>query len=193
MEKTNYSQLDQDLWILSKFDKEYKGFFIDIGAHDGISLSNSFLLEQKGWNGACVEPSVTEFEKLKNSRSCNTHNVCISDFNGKCVFNENGYFGKIIDKNAGGTDCLTLEYFLDSINCPKVIDYLSIDVEGGEYDIIREFPFDKYYIKYITIEHNAYGHNFTLKNNINSVLSKYFDIEQENVGEFEDWYVNKLI
>jgi len=76
MEKTNYSQLDQDLWILSKFDKDYKGFFIDIGAHDGISLSNSFLLEQNGWHGACVEPSVTEFEKLKNSRSCNTYNMC---------------------------------------------------------------------------------------------------------------------
>ena len=191
--KKNYSQLDQDLWILSKFDTDYKGFYIDIGANDGVTISNSLLLEEKGWLGVCIEPAPTEFEKLNNNRKSNNYNICISDFNGKCHFSENGFFGKISDKNTGNTDCLTLEYFLDNIDSPKVIDYLSIDVEGGEYDIIRNFPFDKYFVKYITIEHNAYGSNFTLKNNINSILSKYFNLEQENVGEFEDWYSNKLL
>jgi FkbM family methyltransferase len=187
----NYSQLDQDLWILSKFDKNYTGFFIDIGANDGINLSNSYLLEQNGWNGVCVEPNHHEFNKLQSSRKSTNYQACISDFNGKCHFNENGFFGMITEKNMGDTDCFTLEYFLDNIEAPKIIDYLSIDVEGGEYDIIKEFPFEKYFVKYITIEHNAYGKNFTLKNRIYSVLSKYFNIEKENVGEFEDWYVNK--
>jgi FkbM family methyltransferase len=191
--KKNYSQLDQDLWILSKFDTDYKGFYIEIGANDGVALSNSLLLEENGWEGVCIEPAPTEFEKLNNNRKSNNHNICISDFNGKCHFSENGFFGKISDKNTGNTDCFTLEYFLDNIDSPKVIDYLSIDVEGGEYDIIRNFPFDKYFVKYITIEHNAYGINFTLKNNINSILSEHFNLEQENVGEFEDWYSNKLL
>jgi len=189
----NYSQLDQDLWISSKFDKDYVGFFVDIGANDGVTISNTYLLEQIGWNGVCVEPNVYEFKKLNDSRKSSNYQVCISDFNGKCYFQENGFFGKIADKNTGNTDCFTLEYFLDNINSPKVIDYMSIDVEGAEYDIIKNFPFDKYFIKYITIEHNAYGENFGLKNSINSVLSKYFDIEKENVGNFEDWYVNKEI
>jgi FkbM family methyltransferase len=191
--KKNYSQLDQDLWILSKFDTDYKGFYIEIGANDGVALSNSLLLEENGWEGVCIEPAPTEFEKLNNNRKSNNHNICISDFNGKCHFSENGFFGKISDKNTGNTDCFTLEYFLDNIDSPKVIDYLSIDVEGGEYDIIRNFPFDKYFVKYITIEHNAYGINFTLKNNINSILSEHFNLEQENVGEFEDWYSNILL
>lgn len=193
MSKTNYSQLDQDLWILSKFDQNHKGFFVDIGANDGVNLSNSYLLEQHGWTGVCVEPGPVEFSKLEASRKSYNYNICISDFNGKCSFSENGFFGKIDSKHEGATDCLTLEYFLDSINAPKVIDYLSIDVEGGEFDIIRNFPFDKYFIKYITIEHNAYSRDYTLKNNIHSVLSRNFDIEKENVGDFEDWYVNKLV
>jgi FkbM family methyltransferase len=189
----NYSQLDQDLWILSKFPKDYTGFFIDIGANDGINLSNSYLLEQNGWNGVCVEPNRHEFTKLQSSRKSTNYQVCISDFNGKCHFNENGFFGMITGKNMGNVDCFTLEYFLDNIEAPKTIDYLSIDVEGGEYDIIKEFPFEKYFVKYITIEHNAYGKNFTLKNQIYSILSKHFNIEKENVGEFEDWYINKSI
>jgi len=192
MEK-NYSQLDQDLWVLSKFNENYQGFFIDIGANDGINLSNSYLLEQKGWNGVCVEPNRYEFDKLQNSRKSNNYQACISDFNGKCYFTENGYFGRIAEKNIGDTDCFTLEYFLDNIGTPKTIDYLSIDVEGGEYDIIRDFPFEKYFVKYITIEHNAYGKDFTLKNQIHSVLSNYFNLEKENIGEIEDWYINKLI
>ena len=49
--KKNYSQLDQDLWILSKFDTDYKGFYIEIGANDGVALSNSLLLEENGWEG----------------------------------------------------------------------------------------------------------------------------------------------
>jgi FkbM family methyltransferase len=187
----NYSQLNQDLWILSKFDKNFKGFFVDIGANDGITINNSYLLEQNGWNGVCIEPNIHEFNKLNESRKSNNYQVCISDFNGKCYFEENGFFGKILGKNAGNTDCFTLEYFLDSIDAPKIIDYLSIDVEGGEYDIIKDFPFEKYFIKYITVEHNAYGHNFALKNNLYSVLSNYFNIEKENVEGFEDWYVNK--
>jgi hypothetical protein len=189
----NYSQLDQDLWILSKFEKDYSGFFLDIGANDGVSISNTYLLEQNGWNGICIEPNIQEFKKLNESRKSNNYQVCISDFNGKCYFHENGFFGKIHGKNQGNTDCFTLEYFLDDISSPKIIDYASIDVEGGELDIIKDFPFDKYFIKYITIEHNAYGNNFHLKNSINSILSKYFDIEKEDAGGFEDWYVNKKI
>jgi hypothetical protein len=96
-------------------------------------------------------------------------------------------------KGGGDTDSFTLERFLDDVEAPKTIDYLSIDVEGGEYDIIKDFPFEKYFIKYITIEHNAYGENFALKNSIYSILSEYFNLEKENVGGFEDWYVNKLV
>lgn len=187
----NYSQLDQDLWILSKFDEDYQGFFVDIGANDGITISNSYLLEQKGWNGICIEPNMTEFQKLNVSRTSNNYQVCISDFNGKCSFQENGFFGKIMVKGSGDTDCFTLEYFLDNVECPKTIDYMSIDVEGGEFDIIKIFPFDKYFIKYITIEHNAYGNDFRLKDSIYSILSNHFDLEKENVSGFEDWYVNK--
>jgi FkbM family methyltransferase len=189
----NYSQLDQDTWILSKFDENHQGFFVDIGANDGITISNSYLLEQKGWNGICIEPNTQEFEKLNSVRTSSNYQICISDFNGKCSFQENGFFGKIMMKGGGDTDSFTLERFLDDVEAPKTIDYLSIDVEGGEYDIIKDFPFEKYFIKYITVEHNAYGENFALKNSIYSILSEYFNLEKENVGGFEDWYVNKLV
>jgi len=51
-----YSQLGQDKWVLEKLDYKENGFFIEIGAYDGITLSNTYSLEKDfGWDGICVE------------------------------------------------------------------------------------------------------------------------------------------
>jgi hypothetical protein len=188
-----YSQLNQDDWILSKFDENYKGFYVEVGAGDGIYLSDTYALELKGWTGICIEPDTEQFDKLQKARTSQNFKCCISDFTGKCEFRENKLWGKIVNKNCGTMDCFTLGQFLDNANAPRVIDYLSLDVEGGEFVIVKDFPFEKYFIKYITVEHNAHAGDSTLKNNLYSVLSLNFFLEKENVGGFEDWYRNKLL
>jgi hypothetical protein len=53
----SYSQIGQDLEVLRKYKNKYNGYFVDIGASDGIIYSNTYLLEKRyGWKGICVEP-----------------------------------------------------------------------------------------------------------------------------------------
>jgi FkbM family methyltransferase len=188
-----HSQLGQDNWILSNFDKDYKGFFVEIGAADGKLLSNSLLLEENNWTGICVEPEPGPFKNLKTVRTSDNYNYCILDYDGVCKFKQNGLWSTVLEKHTGDTPCITLLSLLKLANAPKIIDYLSIDVEGSEYDIIREFPFDDYFIKYLTIEHNANGDGPEKKNKLFNILSKYFIRKFEDVGGFEDWYINKKI
>ena len=65
----SFSQLGQDLKVLKHYNNKYNGFFIEIGASDGIELSNTYLLEtQYGWKGICCEPIPNKFEKLVKNR-----------------------------------------------------------------------------------------------------------------------------
>ena len=75
---TYYSQIKQDYFIDLILDQKQEGFFIDIGAHDGITLSNSYFFEkERNWNGICFEPMPEVFNKLKENRTCITINAAI--------------------------------------------------------------------------------------------------------------------
>ena len=84
------SQLDQDLKCLEYFNNKKGGYFVDIGAHDGKDLSNTYRLETEyGWKGICVEPLEEEFKKCVESRPMSICiNTCIYDKNGTVTFNE---------------------------------------------------------------------------------------------------------
>jgi hypothetical protein len=73
---------------------------------------------------------------------------------------------------------------------PKIIDYLSIDTEGSEFEILNNFNFNNYKFRIITIEHN-YNNN---RNKIYKLLIKNgYSIKYKNLTEFEDWYINNSI
>jgi FkbM family methyltransferase len=80
------SQYGQDRVAFELLKKQKSGTFIDIGANDGLSLSNSLLFEKNGWTGVCVEPNPVIFEDLSNSRNCECLNACISDSDGIVSF-----------------------------------------------------------------------------------------------------------
>ena len=64
--KMSYSQFGQDLKVLSYHNNKSNGYFIEIGAGDGVLESNTYLLEKKyGWNGICVDPAEYQFNELK--------------------------------------------------------------------------------------------------------------------------------
>ena len=63
----SFSQLNQDINVLKFYNFKEKGYFVEIGASNGIELSNTYLLESKFyWKGICVEPLPNRFEELKN-------------------------------------------------------------------------------------------------------------------------------
>ena len=79
-----YSQLQQDRIVDEYFKGKNNGFFVDIGAHDGIECSNSAFFEyHRDWTGICVEPGPIEYEKLTKNRRCTCINGCVSNYNGE--------------------------------------------------------------------------------------------------------------
>src|SRR5664280_1701555 len=82
-----FSQYRQDEFVDKFFNKKNAGFFIDIGAHDGVTFSNTFFLEkERGWSGICIEPIPDVFDKLKQNRRSININSCITQKNGYVRF-----------------------------------------------------------------------------------------------------------
>ena len=164
----------------------YKGFFIEAGAAAGVDASNTYLLEaQYGWTGLLVEPNARFFEQLRQRRRAHCARAVLSDADGLIEFIEAGYFGVAPDhvrsmfeangldiyehafyqSDANGTPAnrsmlpaRTLRTLLAEIGSPTVIDYFSLDVEGGELSVLRGFPFETHKIRALTIE-TRYPHD----------------------------------
>ena len=164
--KTLNSQKGQDYWIINDvFFGKKDGYFVEMGATNGIYVSNTLILERDyGWDGICIEPAPSDFSDLKNNRRCTCVNKCVDETEGEVEFLLAGEVGSIIDEETDNSyekrkdkidslkekgrvikiETVTLEKLLDECDAPSVIDYFSLDVEGAETRILRKFNFDKY-------------------------------------------------
>lgn len=197
------SQIRQDLFVLSETRFRRGGFFVEFGATNGITLSNTYLLEKEfGWTGIVAEPAKCWHEQLTQNRSCHVETRCVWRRSGEMLtFNEvanadmstidqfsahDGHRqarqrGKVYD-----VETISLTDLLDKYNAPAEIDYLSIDTEGSEYEILSRLNFDRYRFAIITCEHN-----FTpMRDAIYQLLSsKGYARKYEEASQFDDWYV----
>jgi hypothetical protein len=204
-----HSQIGQDKWVNSILGNKQNGYFIELGACDGLYLSNTLFFERElGWNGICIEPNDVYFETLKGNRKCNISNELVSFQSNKMVdFSFCEAASGIIDENVGPFTSKkhfvkkvtkTLEEVLNSVNAPTVIDYLSLDVEGHEYSILSTFPFDKYKFRCMTVEHNEPHQGPTQQMLIREILEKngykYVkgndDVHNWGHGPIDDFYIN---
>ncbi|WP_333873164.1 FkbM family methyltransferase [Methylobacter sp.] len=201
LKKKSVSQLGQDLWVLEKTGYKRNGYFVEFGATDGVLLSNTWLLEKEfGWKGICAEPNPKFFAKLKTNRQCTVSEQCISGETGKPVefVFADAYGGsqeyakedmhgekRAAYRTVGQVATLptiSLDDFLIELGAPREIDYLSVDTEGSEFEILNAFPFEKWHIRLLTIEHN-----FTARRADIRILMErhgYRCIEQQ----WDDWY-----
>jgi len=197
------SQLFQDLFVLSELGFKKNGFFVEFGAASGFNLSNTFLLETKfNWQGILAEPAKVWHEQLKKNRNVNIETDCVWKRTGDTLsFNETqiselstiNYFSKL-DKhnyersngNIYDVKTISLEDMLSKFKAPNVIDYLSIDTEGSEYEILENFNFDRYKFKIITCEHN-----YSLEQNkiYNLLINHGYQRKFTEVSRWDDWYV----
>lgn len=168
----SYSQLNQDLNVLNFYNNKKNGFFIEIGASDGIELSNTYLLEKKyNWRGICVEPIPEKFNLLLQNRSksycCNkpifSENEKIVIFsipkNKHMLSGINEYIDRyksdFVDNVTQLTlKTITLNELLRNCGAPSFIEYLSLDTEGTELEILKSVDFTKYTFGLIDVEHN---------------------------------------
>ncbi len=158
------SQIGQDFWVFGEaFDEQEGGFFLDVGAADGVSVSNTLVLERVyQWRGICVEANPVLFQKLERARTATCVNACVDSKPGSVSFQMKGLDGGIIRDERAGQDpdqgpiitleTKPLESVLKEANAPSVIDYFSIDVEGAETVILCSFPFDSYRFNCLTVE-----------------------------------------
>jgi FkbM family methyltransferase len=198
------SQLGQDLLALIASGAKKPGFFVEFGSADGVALSNSFLLEkQMGWSGILCEPNRSWHEDLKRNRSCTVDTRCVYSRTGeKISFSEN-YIGElsgitefkgnhhgILDRTTTSyqVETISLIDLLKSHNAPKHIEFLSVDTEGSEFEILNAFDFSKHTFGAICVEHNYLENRPKVKQLLEA--NGYRQVYPE-VSEFDDWFVFK--
>ena len=199
------SQGGQDLFVLSELEFKRNGFFIEFGATDGVSFSNTYLLEKEfGWTGILAEPARCFHEDLRsNRRDCHIETDCVwRESNLTLAFNEaaTGSFSTIdsfssVDmwkkerkKSSTVYDVKTISLLdlLRKYHAPNRIDYLSIDTEGSEFEILRGFDFDQYQFNVITCEHNYTKQRDTI---FSLLTQKGYTRKWQELSLFDDWYV----
>lgn len=198
----SYSQLNQDLKVISFFNNTKELFFVDIGANDGKTLSNTYLLEKKyKWSGICSEPSPRVYEKLSKCRHVHCDN--------NAVFSKSGIylnFSESSDSNgllSGITECIDQYYEVKNCNqiivktitfqellvkykAPDIIQYLSLDTEGSELEILKSVDFSQFTFLYINVEHNYIEPRRTQMRNL--LLNKGYVYMGEN--KWDDDYIH---
>ncbi len=169
----NYcSNAKQDEFVAKMLNFRTSGFYLDIGSHDGQINNNSYLFEQLGWNGICIEidPNVTSSYTARRCRFVNQ-------------------------------DATKIDYENLLKSAPSIIDYLSLDIDEASLDVLKILPFEFYRFKIITIEHDYYLHGDRYRAEQRKILLSHgYDLVCGNVlveqpgfegrrCPFEDWWI----
>ncbi|MFO1183639.1 MAG: FkbM family methyltransferase [Bauldia sp.] len=166
-----HAQILQDLWVLFECGSARDGYFVEFGATDGKSLSNTYLLEKSfGWRGLLAEPNPLWHAALRQNRSAAISDLCVSATGGENVEflvpakpelstlassapdERHPKFRKKAKSIQVNT--VTLIDLLRGFKAPTTIDYMSIDTEGSELSILGAFDFGRYDVKLFSVEHN---------------------------------------
>jgi len=193
--KNSKSQAYQDLfaYFFSNFKK--RGNFIEIGGGNGKTISNTWLLEKKyKWNGFICEPNHDLHKFILSCRNAKLIKSGIDKYCGKKIF----YFSNDLYKSSfipfeenhkknKILKVISLNYLFKKYNLKNKVDYISIDTEGNEYEIVKNFNFKENNVKLFTVEHN-----FNKKNRHN-----IFQLFKKNgykrifsfISYMDDWYI----
>lgn len=173
-------QFDQDKWVNENiFKNRRNGTFLDIGAHKGIGGNNTYFFEyQLGWKGLCIEGNPKMWKELDENRpnATNIHGCAYKERKMVEFRINNGpteTLSGIEDKfdprhvnrikreqvqNGGDSELVQVQAYTITELCEehdmKVVDFVSLDVEGSEIDVLEGIDFDKIHINVLTIENN---------------------------------------
>lgn len=200
------SQLAQDVFALSELGFKRNGYFVEFGATNGIDLSNTYLLEKKyQWSGILAEPAKRWHDELVTNRSCIIEKSCVWSRSGEQIEFLETRIGELSTINSysaadghaksreGGlrylVNTISLMDLLQKHSAPEFIDYLSIDTEGSEYEILKAFDFSKYRFGVITCEHN-----FTpAREAVFQLLRSHgYTRKHQELSFVDDWYVRAV-
>jgi FkbM family methyltransferase len=201
------SQLRQDLVALAANGFKRNGFYVEFGATNGVELSNTYMLEKEfQWKGILSEPGLIWHHDLQVNRTA-------SHIDYRCVWSSSGEelkfqqtddatfstISKFSDSDSHvelrkrskeySVATVSLYDLLQAGDAPTIIDYLSIDTEGSEFEILEAFDWKSFSFNFISCEHNYSKSreslfNLLSANGYHRVLTEY--------SEFDDWYVRDI-
>jgi FkbM family methyltransferase len=155
---------DHEMRLIAAFFGDRKGYFVEVGANEPRERSQTWHLEQAGWTGVLVEPQPALAGKLRAHRTAKVFAVACSspEFAGRTLpLHVAGPLSALDrDRMAPGASpetvidvpVKTLDSVLEDAGAPKIFDFLSIDVEGHEIEVLRGFDIARWYPRLILLE-----------------------------------------
>jgi FkbM family methyltransferase len=211
--RQSFSQFGEDIDVLDFFGKEFQGIFVDVGANDGVELSNTYLLEQHGWRGVLVEAS----EQLANAcRQARPRSIVVNkaavlsrqvkqveffEYTGRLPTGEiydglssvgqlSAYHSTAIAAGASVRRTVVpaacLDEILDEAGFNGQIDFVSVDVEGLELDVLKGLSLRARAPRLLLVEDNSFGQDRRVVDYLRGL--GYFRVHRTGVN---DWFVRK--
>ena len=198
-----FSQAGQDKRIKDAFFRNRKdGFFLEIGAFDGVTGSNCLHFEKfMGWDGIAAEPSRTQYKFLEKNRRCKTVNKAVG-FSGDTVEFVEVVEGPAMLSGVNSEDFAMTKTFLDNDDASRTItydvetvsvmemvgdrslvDFMSLDIEGAEMKVLESIDFDRVQMRVIAVENSDIG-TPTFRTFFDGIGYRYFD----TIGHDEIYY-----
>lgn len=210
IKRNKYSQWGEDLIINKFFQNKKKGFYLDIGSYHPYTFNNTLLLHKKGWNGINIDINPTSIDLFNIARPRDV-NICSTidskgrnfkmyfdgPFSSVNTLNEEFYESakKRYFKNTKfmSVKSKTIEEIMQFSKYRNSVDFINIDVEGSDFDILKQIDLIKYQVKLLAIEtHNVDGSivkNFEL---ISNFLNKNNFTLYKRVGPTSIYQAKKM-
>lgn len=194
----------QDIFAMLVLEERANGYFVEFGATNGVAGSNSHMMEKfYGWSGILAEPARCWHDALARNRTATISHKCVwCETGARLLFRETCDAGfstleTLTDKDRLAprriaadvyeVETITLEQLLADNDAPEVIEYLSIDTEGSEFDILENFDFDRHRPRVLTIEHNYRPEREKM---VALMQAQGYLRAPSRVSAYDDWFVD---
>jgi len=198
------SQVLQDIVCILSTNEKRGGYFVEVGVGGGKNISNTYMLEKHfGWSGLLVEPNRSSHASIEACRGAVLERRAAASSTGKRLtfqeVSDGGEHSRIA--GTGGhpmskdsiveyeVETVTLDDILRLNNAPKAIDYLSLDTEGSELDILDGLDLDTYSFQFMTIEHNF--DPFVMRALRTRFEPRGYKVVLEEFSGFDAWFVHE--
>jgi hypothetical protein len=200
LNRKQYSQWGEDLFISDFFKNKNEGIYLDIGCFHPYMYSNTCLLYKKGWNGINIDINQTSIDlfniaRPKDTSICTTidqnkkkFKVFLDDpFSPVNTLNKDFYedFKKSFFKNKKllSIQSKTIQEIIHISNISQNVDFINIDAEGSDFEILKQININKLNAKLISIEtHNVDGSKSKNFDSITNFLKKNNYLILQRVG-----------
>ena len=184
-----YSQLCQEAFVIAHTKGKSEPRYLEVGAFHPEKYSNTASLrEYRGWVGLSVDPSEDSRKAFESAGLAEQFlNVGVGAASGFAYFSSDGAFSHTHTEETEGSIRICVIGIVELVEMNPNVDYVSLDIEGGELEIIRAFPWGMCKPKVFTIEHNQ---DLVMKKELNDLMAiQGYRRVLDSVTNFDSWFL----